>query len=419
MRNGSSKRTTRIRRRWPTLKRTCLNLKRTLNNYFREENIQDIITKAFSKLKFKKNEIPDMKLFVADICAQLEPYQLDAVSKDPAIVDEIDLSNTNQVESMFQRVQEQNTGATILRTGWQGLNRMLDGGFRRGEEIVLGALQHNYKTGMSLSCFKHIALYNAPQMIDPTRKPLLVRISFEDSALDNFQFLYQSLMENETGQACITDGVTPEEMTRYVQEKLGVNGYHIKILRVDPSQWTYKDITNLVLQYESEGYEIHVLMLDYLAMVPTTGCIQTTIGSDIRDMFRRMRNFTAPRGITLFTPHQLSSDAKRLIREGRGDFVKEINGKGYYDGCQRLDQEVDVEIYQHIEIVNGKSYLTMQRGKHRKTKQTPIKDRYCVLPFEDIGGIRDDINGPDTSRKKPGGGPIGSVDEVPFWEANE
>jgi len=75
-----------------------------------------------------------------------------------------------------------------------------------------------------------------------------------------------------------------------------------------------------------------------------------------------------------------------------------------------------VELYIHIEIVNGKSFLTIQRGKHRKIKQTPIEDRYCVLPFHDIGAIRDDLGKADTTRKKIGGGPIGSGEETPWWD---
>jgi hypothetical protein len=103
------------------------------------------------------------------------------------------------------------------------------------------------------------------------------------------------------------------------------------------------------------------------------------------------------------TPHQLATDAKMLIRNGLDEhFVKEIANKGYYDGCRTIDQEVDMEIYIHKVIVNGKSYLTVQRGKHRVIKQTPEEHKFCVLPFHDVGDIRDDINGPDTSTKKPG-----------------
>lgn len=401
------------------LKKTCLNLKRTLNNYFREKAASDIISKAASKLKFEKNQITDFSKFVAQVMSELEPFQVDNIQKDPAIVGEIDLSDTRAVEEVYCTVQSADSGASIMQTGWQGLNRALDGGFRRGEQAVIGALQHKFKTGFSLTIFKQIALYNTPQMIDPNKKPLLVRMSMEDGLDLNFQFLYQSLKENETGVKADLSGVTNAEMARYVQSKLQVNGYEVKLLQIDPSQWNYKDITNKLLEYEADGYEIHMLMVDYLDKIQKTGLDQGPAGHDIRNMYERLRNFCNPRGICFITPHQLSTEAKMLIRDGRPDFVRELPGKGFYAGCRQIDQVVDLEIFIHIEKVNGKSYLTIQRGKHRKIVQTPEEFLYFILPFEEVGAIRDDLYKADTTRKKVGGGPIGANDENPFWEFQE
>jgi len=200
---------------------------------------------------------------------------------------------------------------------------------------------------------------------------------------------------------------------------MGVRGYHVKFMRVNPSGWTYRDIQNTIISLEAEGYEVHMLALDYLAMVPTIGCTQGAQGDDLRDLWRRMRNFCSARGTTLFSPHQLSSEAKQLIREGRSDFVKQIANKGYYDGCKRLDQEFDLEIHEHIEYLNGQAYLTMQRGKHRLPTIIPEKDKSVILPFTEKGCILDDINGPDSTLRKVGGGPIGSSEETPFFEFKE
>ena len=102
-----------------------------------------------------------------------------------------------------------------------------------------------------------------------------------------------------------------------------------------------------------------------------------------------------------------------MIRQGVDNFVQEVAGKGYWDGCKRIDQEADFELIIHIEKMGNKSYLTMQRGKHRKVKITPNEDLYTVLPFHDIGNIPDDINGKDRSMKKVGGGNENGED--PAW----
>lgn len=104
-----------------------------------------------------------------------------------------------------------------------------------------------------------------------------------------------------------------------------------------------------------------------------------------------------------------------LIRQGNEEtFVRDIANKGYYDGAKTIDQEVDLEIYIHLIRCDNKSWLAVQRGKHRVVTQTKEEYKYTVLPFFDIGDIRDDINGQDSSRKKAGGAVAGG--ETPFWD---
>ncbi len=400
------------------IKQVCISISNNLSRYKKDKEVSDIIGKAAYRLKFQRDTIPDIRMFVTELATLLEPFQggLDD-TKDPAIVSSVDLGNLEQIKKVVQNIKEMSLEDGILRTGWQGINRMLRGGFRRGEQWVMSALQHNYKTGFSLSLFKHLAIYNTPYMIDKTKKPLLIRISFEDDLALNIEFLYRSLMENETGESLPDKiDISIDEMSQYIHDRMSVNGYHIDMLRVDPTQWTYRDVINYCLKKEAEGYEIHVLMLDYLKMLPTTGCIQGATGQDVRDMFRRVRNFTNPRRITCITPHQLSTEAKMLIRDGRSDFVKELPGKGYYDGCRTIDNEVDGELFIHIEKMNGRAYLTVQRGKHRINGVTPMEYLYAILPFQLKGGILDDVNGADSTRSKIGGGPVGSKEETPFWE---
>ena len=385
-----------------SLKRTVLNIRKALKNHFREQNINTMLMKASQDFKYKRSAIPDVKGWIAQLCAQLEPYQVDVNAKDPAIVGSVDLGDENSVLGAFKELKERNSSAGILQTGWQDINDMLQGGFRRGESWVLGALQHNYKTGFSLSVFKQIALYNKPVMVATNKKPLLSRISFEDELSSNLQTLYQSLKETETGQEVDVKDLTVEEMSAYVTSQLQVNGYHVKLLRVNPSLWTYTDICNKVIEYESEGYEVHLLMLDYLGMIPTTGCSEGPMGFAMQDMFKRLRNFCSAKKILLFTPHQLSSEAKQLVRDGHQDFVKRVQGGGYYRGAKGIDQEVDGELFIHIEKANKRAYLTIQRGKHRIPTIISDDMKYAVLPFNGKGGIRDDLNGERIGLKKVG-----------------
>ena len=137
-------------------------------------------------------------------------------------------------------------------------------------------------------------------------------------------------------------------------------------------------------------------------MIPTTGCIKDgPMGTDLRDLFRRVRNYMSSKHILTITPHQLSSDSKRLIRNGVPDveFVKEINGKGYYSSSTQLDQEIDLELYVHIATLNRKKYLTVQRGKHRLPTTISEDEMFFLLPFPKKGPIKHDVNGPKISMR--------------------
>lgn len=402
-----------------SLKRTVLSIKKNINDLFRQTEIVQLISKAHYKITFERDKIKNMRDFIKDLSTQLEPYQIEANRRDPGIVDSVDVGDDKSLSDLFNEVQEAANTTSLLVTGWIDINKMLQGGFRRGESWVIGALQHKYKTGFSLTLFKQIAIYNKPSMVIAVKKPLLLRISFEDSLINNLQFLYQNLYENEHGIIPNLDSVSAKEMASYVKEKLQINGYHVKMMRVNPSEWTYKDIQNTILELEANGYEVHLLMLDYLNMIPTTGCTMTTGGSDIVDMFLRIRNFCAPRKITMITPHQLSTEAKQLVRDGHSDFVKKVAENGYFAGTKQLDQGLDGELYIHIEKLNGQSFLTVQRGKHRVANIIPDSDKYTVYPFPKKGSIQDDLNRPIISLSKVGGGTKGSVDEIPFHQYDD
>lgn len=400
-----------------SLKRTVLSIRKSINDMFRENELVKCIDQAYGDLHFRRSSIKSIQSYVTELATKLEPYQIGASRKDPGVVNSLDIGDTSSLDEVFTKVKEVAEAVSILLTGWKGLNRALQGGFRRGETWVFGALQHSYKTGFSLTIFKQLAIYNKPVMKNTAKKPLMLRISFEDSLQLNMQFLYQNFYENEFGKKANLKDVTPGQMTAYVQKKLQVQGYHVKMMRVNPSEWTYKDVQNTVLELEANGYEIHCLMLDYLPMLPTTGCESGPAGHDIRDMYRRMRNFCAPRDILLITPHQLSTDAKNLIREGSRDLVKKIAGGGYYSGSKQIDQEVDGELYLHIEKLNGRAYLTVQRGKHRIPTIIPDTEKYFVLPFPEDGSIPDDLLlDHEITLKVVGGGPIGTKEAIPFWE---
>lgn len=391
-------------------KRIIASLIKNLNNYYKETLAVDIITKISYDMKFNRNKIGNFSDYLKNAISELEPLTSIATNlNDPAVVNEVDFENPDSVTNVFEEVKNINNDNGVYRLGWHGVNKMLQGGIRRGDAIGIEALQHKYKTGSSLSAFMHVALHNSPIVTEKEaalgKKPLLLRISFEDSLTNNLQFMYQYLNEIEGIKLSKKEyEETPaKEMTQYVLKKLTATGFKIKMRRVDPSQWTYSSLLNYIIELEAQGYAVHLLMVDYLLMMPTTGCTQGALGADKRDMVRRVRNFCSARDTAFISPFQLSSEANQLLRNGvpEHDLVNQVSEKNYTDGCKTIGQELDIELYVHCFTVKRKKYLAFRRGKHRGRPDIPVEDKYCMYRFPALNiPVLEDINGEDASFTK-------------------
>ena len=402
-------------------KLTVINIRSAIATHFKHGKIEEVLSKRFSEFKFKRSSIKNINKWINTMIAELEPFQVVGQERDSAIIDEVDISDKESINRVYASIKEENEGGGGFITGFQGINKMIGGKFRLGEQWGLYGLQHNYKTGFSLTIFKQICMYNTPTLKDPKKKPLLLRISFEDSLVLNFQYLYKNMWENETGKVLSKKDLAEMDigvMTEYVTNKLSATGFHVKLLFVNPSDWTYKDICNLVLKYEAEGYEVQMVMVDYLTKISKEGCTQGATGQDVRNLFERIKAFMASKGILFITPHQLSTEAKGLMRDGYNDFVKRLPGGGYTADSKQIDQVIDGELFFHIERLKGKNeaYFTVQGGKLRRIEQVDEDDKYRVYKFVRKGVILDDLNKPDSSMLKVGGTPLGEMTADENWD---
>lgn len=413
------------------LKRSIVGLRKDLINHFKEQNVEEILSKAAWQFRQNRDKIKDYTKFVSELVSTLEPYQVHSNKKDPAINEAVSFEDEGEVESVFTTIADENNGNGIMKTGFQALNEMLMGGFRPGEYVLMQALQHKWKSGLSLTLFKQFAIYNKPYLLNKDKKPLLIRISFEDPLKMNFQFLYKSFKENETGKTYNEethtlvdkegnkeqlDKPSPKEMARYVIERMKVNGWHVELLDVNPIEWTYRDLCNLIIEREAAGYEVKVCMVDYLLKLPTTGCTQGPTGTDLRNLNERLKAFFKPRGCIFITPWQLSSDAKARFRENTPDFVTSLVGGGFTDGCRSLDHVTDIGLISHLVCKDREWYLDIALDKIRRIEQPEDKYRRFSLKFNNVRGAKgvvlDDLLLENSAYRKPGGERFNSEEEA-------
>lgn len=374
----------------------CLFIRNELQEHLTSKEFMELVRTMYQRAAYGVGPNVSSREFIRECAVRMQELSKNDQRRIKGMVDEIHFENEESTIDIMTRAKEALSTDGALRFGQDAINDACydNPGALRGEFWLVSALSHNYKSGFGLISFVDFALFNRPWMIDINKKPLLMHISTENSADQNAVMVYQMLKERETGVPCSSKDIDPVEAARYIRERLAVNGYHTYMCRVDPSDTTVFDLQELIEAKEAEGYEIHAVVLDYADMLDKRGLAQGPAGTEKRDLMRRLRNFFSKRRTFCMTFHQLGPLAQQLQRQGTPDLAKEVAGRGYYDGCTKLFQEVDVDITLHIERIGDESWLTMQWAKHRKAKRTPRERWYAAMRMTDVGGLL-----PDTDRQ--------------------
>ena len=364
------------------------NLKKELMNKLKSYTVRKELLKALNILNTKPNNVD---MVISELTKRLETIKDREEITIAGLVGEIDFDSEESIKKAAEDAKKLAVGSDAFKLGWSCINDMTQGGFRRGEFITVSALQHNYKSSFVKSIFAQILRLNVPKLKNPDKKPLLLFISLEEELNNIFLFFYQYLKYSEEGIIYTKrelEELSIEETSKYVREKFTANGFSAKVLRFNPSYLTYERLFELIENYELQGYEVQGVILDYVKKMNRAGVNKTgPSGTDLLELFSIIRNFMSSKNIMFVTPHQLSTDAKRLQRNGMPpeEFVKFVAHKGYYADSSQLDQEIDLELFLAKARINKKWYLTIQRGKHRIPTVIPDELQYAILKFPEKG----------------------------------
>ena len=356
----------------------------TIEDYIKKQEIINLLQSNLFKIKTESSLISIEK----NLSTMIEEFnRLNSLKKteDTGVVEEVDIdSDDNTLHKVVTRIKQKRDNKYIYKTGWECVNNMTQGGLRLGEFTTIAGLQHNYKTGFTLSLFTQMVTINKPIQRKDGKKPLAVLFSLEDENENVFEFIYRYLKITYDNEIIDNfDNLNEKDIVNYIKDKLKENGWSVKIIRMDPNDITWFDLKKKMDIYQLEGYDLQVVFIDYLSQIRKDGLAQGPAGSDLKDLFKKARNYANINKLLLVTPHQLSSDANQLLRNQLPplEFVKYIANRNYYDGSKRIAQEIDLELYIHIAKKDKKPVLTVQRGKHRGHPNIDDELKYTMLEF--------------------------------------
>lgn len=365
----------------------------SLHHYINSAEIRKVISSASYSLNKDPNaNLRDIATKLSDDLSHVTRNSIDG--KSSTLVKVVGTDTPSGMAEVFESTKKQLAGS-VLKTGWKDLNKMMgvNGGVVPGELWLMPGLPHEGKTIFSMMMFLSFGLFNKPDDFVPKgKKALLLDLSFENELEQNMPQAYKAIHDHFEGTAANIKDIDPETASEYVCSKLAEHGWVYKFERHINSEFTVAMLRERFAYYEGQGYHIVALRGDYFGTINKVGLGNGTHGSEIREMYRLIRNITGPRKCAVLAPHQLSPKAKELKAIDPSRYVRLLPGKGYYDGCTTVDNEADGELYFGKAELQGKSFLEVARGKHRTLIDTPVSHRYTVVPFNDIGILPWDVD---------------------------
>jgi len=364
------------------------SLRYELNN----ERARRIISSANKKVNYS-DELVDVRDELRELQENIVSFVGEGEGGEkPGFVARLSTGDRESLKDTLVKTSKSYSEAGMIKTGLVGLNRGCGGfGYRRGEFVNFGGLPHQYKTGILNDCVRWACIHNEPYMLDEKKKPLVLRISFENQPDQDLPLIYKSLVEHETRQSVDVKNVDPDKATDYIIEKLGVNGYTFDMLCYDANVFKVYDVLDVLEDYAREGYEIHLVAIDYLELIASKDGSKR-IDEAINGAVETVRNHCYSRGITVVNGHQLSTEAQELAREGTTNLPKLVAKGGYYRNTKSLHTKLDLEWIIHKHKFGEKEYLVFARGKHRGISITPEAHCNFAYEFHKVGGIVDDIH---------------------------
>ena len=270
-----------------------------------------------------------------------------------------------------------------LRTGMQGLNELLGGGFESGRLYVFFGLPGEGKSTTLLNLMYQVKRYNLDYKTkDPTKTPCVVLLTMENTVVETIERLF--------GLACIKNVNMTEYSLQDVLRMLRNEGE----LRLDTGSpidmiIKYKPTNSVDTNYlytlvedlEDQGMECIALFQDYIGRIRSTERYADT-RLEYGLVTDEFKVFAENKDIPVITASQLNRDASKHVDEGRksnkSDLVRFI-GRSNISESMLILNNIDAGYMLTPEITqDGEKYLGIQRIKIRYK----ASDReYIYLPF--------------------------------------
>ena len=352
------------------------------------DEILDVCTRFKTMDYASKNQIVDeLKTAISDI--QNDFRQTQKLSRDsgyfclrPEVFDE-------RITSVHNALRNP---SNILRSGMQGINDMLQGGFESTRVYIFLGLPGEGKSAMLLNLAYQIKLCNNDYVPrDPTKTPCVVYLTMENMDRETLSRLYNistsnGYMTDKSAEQVVYDMKTLGQLTIEGDNNVDLIIKYVPDFSVDTS-YLY-DFTE---ELEDDGYEVCCFIQDYIKKIRPinyTGDSYQDLGSVVSEM----KNYAVLNDVPVITASQCNREAAKIIDQKRRtnstDLVKQLGRDNTGESIQVINNADAVMMLTPEYDMNDNKYLGVNLIKRRYTNTYTKSVQYVFLPFAPNNGIR-------------------------------
>lgn len=270
-----------------------------------------------------------------------------------------------------------------LQTGWQGMNKMLNGGFEDARLYNFIGATGGFKSGLLLNLMKQIKIYNKGRSHkDPTKRPTILFLSQENNIWETFLRIYgifggtdiKSHKPKEIIQIMKKGGFS------VVQDDQDID---IEFRYYGNMDISVPDIKGIVEELDNSGKEVICVIQDYIERLRPP-MMSAEKRNALADISNQMHDLAIELDIPIITASQFNREGVAIIEEqrekGNTDIGRKV-GTGNISESFGMLKNFDVNIAIVVEYDSNEEryYLSFRRLKFRGDTTTSID--YFLQPF--------------------------------------
>ena len=302
---------------------------------------------------------------------------------------------------MFEAANRAISDGHFLQTGWQGLNKMLGGGFEDARLYNFIGATGGFKSGLLLNLMKEIKLYNKGRdHKDPTKRPTVLFISQENNIWETFLRIYGIFGE--------LDDIKKKSVAE-IMESLRKGGFRIvdddddidiEFRYYGNMEVSVPDLRGIVEEIDATGREVICIIQDYIERLRPPHLANSEKRNQLADVSNQLHDLAIELDIPIITASQFNREGVAILEaaqeKGHHDTGKLVGSGNISESYAMLKNfDVNIAIVVEYDAKEDRFYLAFRALKFRGDDRNTLK--YFLQPF--CGNhskiqLMDDINEP-------------------------